>query len=126
MVQSVEVMLHLATVSSLLIQIGEPFSKCFTLTQRLSFTFFSTDHSFNQTLWDRLVEDANTYGGGLFNQEAFKHNAKRNIETSRATNPEYTNGANFFVNYATRALTFRPLPNGTAPDVADYKNIAPF
>lgn len=27
---------------------------------------------------------------------------------------------------ATRALTLRPLPNGTTPDVADWANIAPF
>jgi len=27
---------------------------------------------------------------------------------------------------ATRALLARPLPNGTAPDVPDFKNVAPF
>lgn len=47
-------------------------------------------------------------------------------QKSRATNPEYSNGANFIFNGATRALTLRPLPNGTTPDVADWANIAPF
>ncbi|PWN45855.1 hypothetical protein IE81DRAFT_363690 [Ceraceosorus guamensis] len=87
---------------------------------------FGDNHSFNQTKWDALVDDTKKYGGGLFNLEAFKRNAATQIEASRNTNPTYTNGPNFFVNYATRALTARPLPNGTAPNTPDYANVAPF
>lgn len=84
------------------------------------------NHSFNVTKWNALVDDANRYGGGYFNIEAFKRNAATQAKTSRATNPEYSNGGNFIFNGATRALTLRPLPNGTTPDVADWANIAPF
>lgn len=35
-------------------------------------------------------------------------------------------GANFAVVYATRALLTLPLPNGTAPTTANFKNVAPF
>lgn len=88
--------------------------------------FFGDSHSLNMTRWNKLVSDANTYGDGLFNIEAMKHNAADAVDESRATNPEFSFGGNFIVTYATRALLTRPLPNGTDPEVADYKNIAPF
>lgn len=88
--------------------------------------YFGDNHSFNITRWNKLVSDANTYGNGLFNIDAVAHNAADAVELSRATNPEFTFGGNFAVVYATRALLTRPLPNGTAPNVPDYKNIAPF
>lgn len=87
---------------------------------------FGDSHSFNGTKWDALVNDANKYGGGLFTIEAFQKNAAAQAKASRATNPQYENGANFIVNGATRALTLRPLPNGTTENVPDYANIAPF
>ena len=80
--------------------------------------YFGDNHSFNITRWNALVNDANTY--------AVKNNAAQRVEESRATNPEFTMGGNFAVIYATRALLTRPLPNGTAPNTPDFKNIAPF
>ncbi|EME39721.1 hypothetical protein DOTSEDRAFT_75386 [Dothistroma septosporum NZE10] len=88
--------------------------------------YFGDNHSFNITRWNKLVTDANTYGGGLFNIDAVKHNAADQVDASRANNPEFAFGGNFAVVYATRALLTRPLPNGTAPNVPDFKNIAPF
>lgn len=88
--------------------------------------YYGDNHSFNITRWNKLVQDANTYGDGLFNIDAVKHNAADAVDTSRATNPEFAFGGNFAVVYATRALLTRPLPNGTNPNVADYKNVAPF
>lgn len=88
--------------------------------------YFGDNHSFNITRWNALVRDANIYGDGLFNTDAVKNNAAQRVEESRATNPEFTMGGNFAVIYATRALLTRPLPNGTAPDTPDFKNIAPF
>lgn len=88
--------------------------------------YFGDSHSFNLSRWDKLVSDADQHGGGLFNIEAMKRNAADAVDESRATNPEFTFGANFAVVYATRALLTRPLPNGTAPEVANYENVAPF
>lgn len=88
--------------------------------------YFGDNHSFNITRWNKLVDDANTYGGGLFNTDAVKKNAADAVDASRSTNPEFAFGGNFAVVYATRALLTRPLPNGTEPNTADYKNIAPF
>lgn len=88
--------------------------------------YFGDNHSFNITRWNKLVSDANTYGDGYFNIEAMKHNAADAVDASRATNPDFTFGGNFAVVYATRALLTRPLPNGTNPEAADFKNIAPF
>nr|ANZ54413.1 heme-thiolate peroxidase HTP8 [Leptoxyphium fumago] len=88
--------------------------------------YFGDNHSFNITRWNKLVSDANTYGNGLFNTDAVKHNAADQVDASRAENPEFTFGGNFAVIYATRALLTRPLPNGTYPNTPDYKNIAPF
>jgi hypothetical protein len=88
--------------------------------------YFGDNHSFNITRWNKLVSDANTHGDGLFSIDAMKHNAADAVDESRATNPRFTFGANFAVIYATRALLSRPLPNGTAPNVPDYANIAPF
>lgn len=48
------------------------------------------------------------------------------LTESRNTNPEFAFGADFAVIYATRALLARPLPNGTAPNVPDFQNVAPF
>lgn len=88
--------------------------------------YFGDNHSFNITRWNKLVSDANTHGEGLFDLKAVAHNAADAVEESRATNPRFTMGGNFAVIYATRALLTRPLPNGTEPDVPDFKNIAPF
>lgn len=87
---------------------------------------FGDNHSFNTTKWDALIEDANTAGGGYFNADAFTQNYKNQITASRNTNPDFSQGANFIFANAIRVLTYRPLPNGTTPDVADYANIAPF
>lgn len=78
--------------------------------------YFGDNHSFNISRWNKLVSDANTYGDGLFNIEAMKHNAADQVDASRANNPEFAFGGNFAVVYATRALLTRPLPNGTEPD----------
>ena len=88
--------------------------------------YFGDNHSFNITRWNKLVDDANTYGDGLFNIEAMKHNAADAVDASRAENPEFAFGADFAVVYATRALLTRPLPNGTDPNFANFGNIAPF
>lgn len=88
--------------------------------------YFGDNHSLNLTRWDKLVSDANTYGDGLFSIEALKRNAADAVDESRNTNPEFAFGGDFAVIYATRALLARPLPNGTNPDVPDYKNVAPF
>jgi hypothetical protein len=88
--------------------------------------YFGDNHSFNITRWNKLVDDANTYGDGLFNIEAMKHNAADAVDASRADNPEFAFGADFAVVYATRALLTRPLPNGTDPNFANFGNIAPF
>lgn len=88
--------------------------------------YYGDNHSFNITRWNKLVSDANNYGDGLFNIEAVAHNAADAVDSSRATNPEFTFGGNFAVVYATRALLSRPLANGTEPDVPDFQNIAPF
>jgi hypothetical protein len=88
--------------------------------------YFGDNHSFNITRWNKLVDDANTYGDGLFNIDAVRENAADAVEESRASNPEFTFGGNFAVVYATRALLSRPLANGTEPDTPDFKNIAPF
>lgn len=37
--------------------------------------YFGDNHSLNMTRWNKLVNDANTYGNGLFNIEAMKRNA---------------------------------------------------
>jgi hypothetical protein len=89
-------------------------------------TYFGDNHSLNLTRWNKLVSDANNYGNGLFNIEAMKRNAADAVEESRNTNPTFAFGADFAVIYATRALLARPLPNGTAPNTPDYKNVAPF
>lgn len=88
--------------------------------------FYGDNHSFNITRWNKLVTDANTYGDGLFNIEAMKHNAAEQVDASRKENPQFAFGANFAVVYATRALLTRPLPNGTNPTFANFGNIAPF
>lgn len=88
--------------------------------------YYGDNHSFNITRWNKLVSDANTYGDGLFNIEAMKHNAADAVDDSRANNPEFAFGGNFAVVYATRALLTRPLANGTEPNVPDFKNVAPF
>ncbi|KAI9729140.1 MAG: hypothetical protein M1828_000225 [Chrysothrix sp. TS-e1954] len=88
--------------------------------------YFGDNHSFNISRWNKLVGDANDVGGGLFNTDAVKKNAADQVDASREENPNFTFGANFAVVYATRALLTRPLPNGTEPNVANFKNIAPF
>ncbi|KAH9842179.1 heme-thiolate peroxidase HTP8 [Teratosphaeria destructans] len=88
--------------------------------------YFGDNHSFNITRWNKLVDDANNYGDGLFNVDAVKNNAAEAVEASRAENPEFTMGGNFAVIYATRALLSRPLANGTEPNTPDFQNIAPF
>lgn len=88
--------------------------------------YFGDNHSFNISRWNKLVEDANNYGDGLFNIDAVQNNAADQVEASRANNPDFTFGGNFAVVYATRALLTRPLANGTEPNTPDFKNIAPF
>ncbi|KAK4497856.1 hypothetical protein PRZ48_010511 [Zasmidium cellare] len=88
--------------------------------------YFGDNHSFNISRWNKIVDDANNYGDGLFNIEAMKHNAADQVDASRANNPEFAFGGNFAVVYATRALLSRPLPNGTEPNVPDFKNVASF
>lgn len=88
--------------------------------------YYGDNHSFNISRWNTLVEDANTYGDGLFNLAAVQNNAANAVEASRARNPEFIMGGNFAVIYATRALLTYPLANGTRPAVPDFANIAPF
>lgn len=41
--------------------------------------------------------------------------------------PEFFSGIKqFIVRYTVRVLTYRPLANGTTPDLPNYANIAPF
>ncbi|KAF2769155.1 hypothetical protein EJ03DRAFT_374684 [Teratosphaeria nubilosa] len=88
--------------------------------------YFGDNQSFNITRWNKLVDDANNYGDGLFNVDAVKANAAEAVEASRAENPDFTMGGNFAVIYATRALLSRPLANGSEPNTPDFQNIAPF
>ncbi|KAJ2925164.1 heme-thiolate peroxidase, partial [Candolleomyces eurysporus] len=52
--------------------------------------FFGDNHSFNQTLFDKLVDFSNRYGGGFYNYTVAGELRYSRIQDSIATNPQFS------------------------------------
>lgn len=89
--------------------------------------YFGDNHDFNQTRWNQLVAYTEEFDNGLFSFDTFQQEAAIRWDQSQAENPTFFSGVKqFIVRYAVRVLTYRPLANGTTPDLPNYANIAPF